>query len=47
MAHTWLDSTDAGYLNYNQLIADINDGAYSFVNPSSNTNAVRSALHLA
>ena len=44
IAHTWLDTTDAGYLNYNQLVADINDGAYSFINPASNTAAVRSAL---
>jgi iron complex outermembrane receptor protein len=44
ISHTWLDSTDAGFINYNQLIADINDGAYSFINPSSNSAAVRQAL---
>ena len=44
VAHTWLDTVNAGYLNYNQLIADINDGSYSFINPSSNSKAVRAAL---
>jgi iron complex outermembrane receptor protein len=44
ISHTWLDSTDAGFLNYNQLIADINDGAYSFINPASNSAAVRQAI---
>jgi iron complex outermembrane receptor protein len=43
-ARTWLDTVNAGYLNYNQLIADINDGAYSFIDPSSNSKAVRAAL---
>jgi iron complex outermembrane receptor protein len=43
-ARTWLDTTNAGYLNYAQLVHDINSGAYSFIDPSSNSAAVRAAL---
>jgi iron complex outermembrane receptor protein len=44
VAHTWLDTTNAGYINYNQLLSDIGDGSYSFIDPASNTAAVRKAL---
>jgi len=44
VSHTWLDSTDAGFLNINALNADIADGAYSFINPASNTTAVRQQI---
>jgi iron complex outermembrane receptor protein len=42
--HTWLNVNNYGFLNYNQLLSDINTGAYSFVNPASNSQAVRTAL---
>ncbi|HET6552580.1 MAG TPA: TonB-dependent receptor [Dyella sp.] len=42
--HTWLDITNFGFLNYNQLLSDINDGTYNFVNPSANSSATLSAL---
>ena len=42
--HTWLDSNLMGFLNFHQLISDINDGSYSFVDPASNSAAVRAAL---
>jgi iron complex outermembrane recepter protein len=43
-AHTWLDTTNAGFLDYNQLISDIETGAYNFIDPSSNSKAVLQAL---
>ncbi|MBU6403156.1 MAG: TonB-dependent receptor [Proteobacteria bacterium] len=42
--HTWLTVNNYGYINFDQLYADILDGAYSFINPSSNSAAVRAAL---
>jgi iron complex outermembrane receptor protein len=44
IAHSWLNFLYAGFLNYNQLITDVNNGSYSFINPSSNTAAVRAGL---
>ena len=44
VAHSWLNTTNHGFLNYNQLIADIQDGSYNFIDPSKNSAAVRSAL---
>ena len=44
IAHTSLDSTNLGFINYPQLLSDIATGAYSFVDPSSNSAAVREAL---
>lgn len=44
IAHSWLNFTEAGFINYNQLITDVNNGSYNFVNPSANTAAVRAAL---
>jgi iron complex outermembrane receptor protein len=44
VSHSWLQNEDTGLLLYSQLAADIADGAYSFINPSSNSAAVRAAL---
>ena len=44
IAHSAVDTVTRGYPNFDQLITDINDGAYSFVNPASNTPAVLNAL---
>ena len=42
--HTWLDINNFGYLNYNQLISDITNGTYNFINPSANSKATVQAL---
>jgi iron complex outermembrane receptor protein len=42
--HTWLDSDNFGLLSYPQLIADVRNGTYNFVDPSNNSPAVRAAL---
>jgi len=42
--HTWLDSDQFGFINYNALISAINNGTYNFVNPASNSAAVRASL---
>jgi iron complex outermembrane receptor protein len=42
--HTWLQSNLYGFINYNQLLSDINSGAYNFIDPSQNSAAVRAAL---
>lgn len=42
--HTWLNSNYYGFLDYPQLINDIQTGAYSFINPASNSQAVLQAL---
>ena len=42
--HTWLNVNNRGFIKYDQLITDIQTGAYSFVNPASNSQAVRDAL---
>ena len=39
-----LETRDSGYVLYSQLIGDINSGAYSFINPDSNSAATRGAL---
>ena len=44
IAHNSLDTVNRGYINYDQLMSDINDGSYSFINPSSNSAQVLSAL---
>ena len=44
IAHNSLDTVNRGYINYDQLIGDINSGAYSFVNPLSNSAATLAAL---
>ena len=43
-AHSWLGSTLTGLLNYNQLLSDVADGTYNFVDPSANSQATRAAL---
>lgn len=42
--HTWLDYELGGYLNYNQLISDVTNGTYDFINPSANSAATLNAL---
>ncbi|MER3546090.1 MAG: TonB-dependent receptor, partial [Rhodanobacteraceae bacterium] len=42
--HAWLHTANFGFLNYAQLLSDINDGSYSFVNPASNSPGVIAAL---
>lgn len=42
--HAWLNVNDYGFLYYPQLISDVTDGTYNFVNPSLNSQAVRDAL---
>jgi iron complex outermembrane receptor protein len=42
--HGVLDTTAAGFIYQPQLIADVTDGTYSFINPSTNSAAVRNAL---
>jgi iron complex outermembrane receptor protein len=44
LAHGWLDSEVNGFVSYKQLMADIADGSYNFVDPSKNSQAVRDAL---
>ena len=44
VAHSWVDLDIHGAINFPQLETDVNDGAYNFLNPSSNTAAVRAAL---
>jgi iron complex outermembrane receptor protein len=43
-AHSWVLLDIHGAINFPQLYADVNDGAYNFLNPSLNTAAVRNAL---
>lgn len=43
-AHSWLDSTLTGLLNYDQLISDVANGTYNFIDPSANSQATRAAL---
>jgi len=42
--HTWLDYELGGYLNYNQLVSDVTNGTYNFINPSANSPSVLGAL---
>lgn len=42
--HASLDYTLYGFLNIPQLIRDVTDGTYNFVNPSLNSQATRDAL---
>ena len=42
--HDWLNYQQFGFINYTQLISDINDGSYNFLNPGANSSAVRAAL---
>lgn len=42
--HTWLNEVSDGLIDGNQLLSDIQTGAYSFINPASNSAAVVNAL---
>lgn len=42
--HTWLDVNNYGYLNYKQLLSDIENGTYNFINPSANAPGTLAAL---
>lgn len=42
--HTWLNTIQAGFLDFQQLMADVADGSYSFINPSSNPPSMLAAL---
>jgi iron complex outermembrane receptor protein len=42
--HTWLDYSLTGYPNYTQLLADVSDGTYNFINPGANSAATLAAL---
>ncbi len=42
--HTSLVTRDSGFVLYSQLINDVTNGTYNFINPSANTAQVRDAL---
>jgi iron complex outermembrane receptor protein len=42
--HTWLDYTLHNNINFNQLMTDVTNGTYNFVNPSANSPATLAAL---
>jgi iron complex outermembrane receptor protein len=42
--HNSLDYTNAGFLSYQGLLAAIANGSYNFLNPSSNSQAVRNLV---
>jgi iron complex outermembrane receptor protein len=42
--HTRLQSVLDGFINFNQLMKDVTDGTYNFIDPSKNSDAVRAAL---
>jgi iron complex outermembrane receptor protein len=43
-AHAWLGQELDGLLNYDQLISDVADGSYNFLDPSANSHATLEAL---
>jgi len=43
-AHAWLGVDQRGLLNFDQLISDVRDGSYNFLDPTKNSNTVRAAL---
>ncbi len=43
-AHSWLGTSNLGFINYNQLISDVVNGTYNFVDPSQNSAATLGAL---
>lgn len=43
-AHSWLDTTNAGFLDYQQLISDVENGTYNLINPAANSSATLHAL---
>jgi iron complex outermembrane recepter protein len=42
--HTWLDFELGGFLNYPQLISDVTNGTYNFIDPAANSAATLAAL---
>lgn len=42
--HTWLDYELGGFILYNQLLNDVTDGTYNFVDPAANSALVRNQL---
>src|SRR5207302_10229915 len=42
--HSWLGTTWYGLLSYKQLLNDVTNGTYNFVNPAANSAATRTAL---
>jgi len=42
--HTWLDFELGNYLNFNQLVKDVTNGSYNFINPAANSPALRAQL---
>lgn len=42
--HEWLDYQAHGLLNYQQLVYDVTNGTYNFINPSANSQAVLNKL---
>lgn len=44
IAHDSLESSQTGFISYKQLMSDIQTGAYNFIDPSKNSQAVRNAL---
>jgi iron complex outermembrane receptor protein len=42
--HTWLDYELGGFLNFSQLVTDVTNGTYNFINPKANSAAVVNAL---
>jgi iron complex outermembrane receptor protein len=42
--HTWLETTLTGFIDFPQLIGDITNGTYNFIDPSKNSAQVRNAL---
>ncbi|MFC4763699.1 TonB-dependent receptor [Dyella koreensis] len=42
--HSWLNTTQYGFISYTALLDAVAKGSYNFANPGSNSSAVRSAL---
>ena len=42
--HTWVDTDQFGFINYQGLINAITNGTYNFANPSANSQAVRNSI---
>ena len=42
--HTWLDYSLINFLNFNQLMSDVTNGTYNFIDPAANSQATLSAL---
>ncbi|SFS17399.1 iron complex outermembrane recepter protein [Dyella sp. OK004] len=42
--HSWLNTTQYGFISYTALLDAVAKGTYNFANPGSNSSAIRSAL---